>query len=105
MRVVFSDAALSDLDAIADWIGQDSWEQAEAFVLAVRERCLSLASHPNRYPVVHALPFSALRKLVHRGYLIFYQVSAGEVEIIHVLEGSRDWEAILLDEAGPNAGG
>jgi plasmid stabilization system protein ParE len=38
----------------------------------VRERCLSLASHPNRYPAVHAMPFSNLRKLVHRGYLIFY---------------------------------
>jgi toxin ParE1/3/4 len=102
MRVVFSDAALADLDAIADWIGQDSWEQSEAFVLAVRERCLSLASHPNRFPAVHIPPFGGLRKLVHRGYLIIYQVSPNQVEIIHVFEGSRDWEAVLLHDVKPN---
>jgi plasmid stabilization system protein ParE len=77
MRVAFSDAALSDLNAIADWIGQVSWEQAEAFVLGVRDRCLSLASHPNRYPAVRLKPFGNLRKLVYRDYLIFYHVSAG----------------------------
>ena len=98
MRVVFSDAALSDLDAIADWIGRDSWDRAEVFVLAVRARCLSLSKHPNRYPAVHLPPFRNLRKLVYRGYLIFYQSSAFEVEVLHILQGSRDWEAVLRDE-------
>lgn len=56
MKEVLSDSALSDLDSIADWIGQDSWDRAEAFVLAVRERCLSLSKHPYRYPAVELPP-------------------------------------------------
>jgi plasmid stabilization system protein ParE len=101
MRVVFSDAALSDLDAIANWIGRDSREQAEAFVLAVGDKCLSLSKHPNRYPAVHLPPLRNLRKLTYRGYLIFYQATALEVEVIHILQGSRDWEAVLRGEAEP----
>lgn len=102
MRVVFTDAALSDLDAIADWIGRDSWDVAEAFVLQLRDRCQSLARHPNRYPAVHVLPFRNLRKLTYRGYLIFYHATAAEVEIVHILEGSRDWEAVLHSEPEPS---
>jgi plasmid stabilization system protein ParE len=55
-----------------------------------------------RYPAVHVLPFRDLRKITYRGYLIFYQSTAAEVEIVHILQGSRDWEALLRNEAGPN---
>lgn len=99
MKVVLTDAALSDLDAIAAWIGQDSWGRAEAFVVQLRARCFSLAKHPNRYPAVGALPFHNLRKVAHRGYLIFYRATAGKVEVVHILHGARDWEALLRDEA------
>jgi plasmid stabilization system protein ParE len=58
--------------------------------------------HPNRYPAVHVLPFRDLRKVTYRGYLIFYQATAAKVEIVHILQGSRDWEAVLRDEAEPN---
>jgi plasmid stabilization system protein ParE len=101
MSVVFSDAALSDLDTIGHWIARDCQQRAEAFVLAVRDRCLSLEEHPNRYPAVHLPPFRNLRKLTFRGYLIFYQSKDSKVEIIHILQGARDWEAVLRDEAEP----
>jgi toxin ParE1/3/4 len=103
MRVVFTAAALSDLDAIADWIGRDSLSAAEAFVLRLRDRCHSLAKHPNGYPAVDILPFRDLRKLTHRGYLIFYRSRAAEVEIVHILQGSRDWEASFRAKPVPSS--
>ena len=36
-----------------------------------------------------------LRRLVFRGYLVFYKVEADHVFIIPILHGARDYEAVL----------
>jgi toxin ParE1/3/4 len=41
---------------------------------------------------------SGLRRAIHGNYLIFYRVDPGEVVIIHVLHGARDYEPILFPE-------
>lgn len=95
MKVTFTDAAEADLEAIADWIAEDDQKRAASFVMELRERCLSLADKPNRFPVARRAGGQVFRKLVHRDYLIFYRVLADRVEIDHVLHGARDWVGLL----------
>lgn len=95
MKVVFTAAAEADLEAIADWIDEDNPARAVTFARALRERCLSLADKPNRFPVARRVAGQVFRKFVYRDYLIFYRVLADRVEIAHILHGARDWAALL----------
>jgi plasmid stabilization system protein ParE len=37
-----------------------------------------------------------IRRCVHGSYLIFYRLQPEQIEVIHVLQGARDVEAILF---------
>ena len=74
MKVRFAASAEADLEAIGDWIAADNPNRALTFVLELRDRCLSLADRPRRFPVARRIGDRAFRKLSHRDYLIFYLV-------------------------------
>lgn len=95
MRVVLAPSAQADLTEIADWIGADDWDQAEAFRCALLERCGTLGSNPRRYPLVRYAGARKLRKLSYHDYLIFYRVLESEVEVIRIVHGKRDWVRLL----------
>jgi toxin ParE1/3/4 len=95
VKVNFTGAAEAGLEAIADWIAEDDQMRAASFVMELRERCLSLADKPNRFPVARRAGGHVFRKLVYRDYLIFYRVLTDHVEVDHVLHGARDWVGLL----------
>ncbi|HEX2763206.1 MAG TPA: type II toxin-antitoxin system RelE/ParE family toxin [Allosphingosinicella sp.] len=95
MIVRLSGAAVADLEEIGDRIAADDPAAARRFVSGLTDRCLSLARHPLRFPVVRRIGDDALRKLSWRGYLIFYRVGQKSVEIVRIAHGSRDWAAFL----------
>lgn len=98
MKVVLTERALADLDGIADWIGHDNWDRAEAFVELLEAKCMSLSRFPRRYPLVTGSAEAGLRKLPYRDYLIFYRPLDEKVEILRIVHGARDWAALLSDE-------
>ncbi|MCX7363189.1 MAG: type II toxin-antitoxin system RelE/ParE family toxin [Alphaproteobacteria bacterium] len=53
---------------------------------------------PKAYPFADRQGDSALRRRIYRNYLIFFDVGATEVEILHVLHGARDSEQIIFPE-------
>lgn len=95
MKVRLARSAEADLSAIADWIGEDDPRRAASFVRELQGRCMSLASRPRRFPIAREIGGVPIRKLGHRGYLIFYAVLEDRVEVIHVVHGARDWAALL----------
>jgi plasmid stabilization system protein ParE len=52
VRVRLSARARLDLEEIGDWIAADDAQAAQRFVASLVDRCLSLAEHPGRCPVV-----------------------------------------------------
>ena len=52
MKVVISQAAEADLEAIADWIAQDSPQRALSFVIELRDACMGLGHMPRSFPLV-----------------------------------------------------
>ncbi|MFO0137150.1 MAG: type II toxin-antitoxin system RelE/ParE family toxin [Cyanobacteriota bacterium] len=96
MRVVITAAAKADLLAIRRYIEADNPTRAVNFVEELLNRCLALADTPRAYPVVPRYEHFGIRRCVHGNYLIFYRLQPEQIEVIHVLQGARDIEALLF---------
>ncbi len=96
MKVVLTDVAVGDLDAIADYVAKEAPDRAAALVDALLDRCASLSDMPARYPLVPRYEASGIRRQLCGHYLIFYRIGEEAVEIVHVLHGAMDYEAILF---------
>ncbi|TIU34472.1 MAG: type II toxin-antitoxin system RelE/ParE family toxin [Mesorhizobium sp.] len=96
--LTFTDQAKADLEAIANHIALDNPLRAVTFIQELRDDCLRLRTMPERHPVVERYRSSGVRRRVHGRYLIFYRVSPGAVEILHVLHGAMEFENILFPE-------
>ena len=99
MKLVFTDQAKADLLQISEWIAGDNPARAFTFVTELENRCERLVAMPRAYPLVPRHEGSGIRRVPHGEHLIFYRLTDDAVEIIHALNGARDYEAILfLDE-------
>jgi plasmid stabilization system protein ParE len=98
-RVIISKPALGDLGTIARFIAQGP-QGSPTTALKIGEELItlsqSLATLPYRGPVVRRRP--GLRKLSHRYYLIFYQVTETTrlVEIVRIWDGRQNPSGLIL---------
>lgn len=76
MRVVITAAAKADLLAIRYYIATDNPTGA--------------------YPLVPRYERFGIRRCAHGDYLIFYRLQQEQIEVIHILQGARDIEALLF---------
>jgi plasmid stabilization system protein ParE len=95
MNVLVMPAAEADLLAIGMWIAEDNPVRAETFLRELREACRSIGDTPRAYPVLGRYRRVTVRRRTYRDYLIFYRIGKEQVEVVHVLHGARDYEAIL----------
>ncbi len=79
-----------------DYSGGDNPSWAVSFVEELLDRCLALADTPRAYPLVPRYERYGIRRCVHGNYLIFYRLQPEQIEVIHVLQGARDIEALLF---------
>jgi plasmid stabilization system protein ParE len=98
MKLVFTLAARSDLQAIGDWIAQDNPARALSFVDELERHCSRLTGMSHVHPVLAGHEQSGIRKSVHGRYLIFYRITSDALEILHILHGAQDWGWRLLEE-------
>ncbi len=88
-QVVWTEPAVADLDAIADFIALDKPSAARALVQRVLEHVGQLAEHPLSGPRARELPGSGYRQLVEPPCRIFYRVEASRVLILHVMRSEQ----------------
>jgi addiction module RelE/StbE family toxin len=88
--VIYSEAALADLEQITAFIAADNAEAAERFANRLVDLAESLRSLPERGRPVKKWP--SVRVLVLSPYLIFYRFEkpADTVEILRFWHGARD---------------
>jgi toxin ParE1/3/4 len=95
-----SPEAQADIDDIWDSIAQDKPSAADRFTASLSEKFSVLA----RQPRIGRL-CDELRPGLHRfpvgNYLTFYRIRSRKVEIVRVLHGARDIEAIFDPEGEP----
>src|ERR1700749_3416804 len=88
-EIVWSDAALIDLDDIADYIAIENPAAAAAFVQRALDRVEQLRRHPHSGPKVPELGRSRYRQLSEPPCRIFYRVESRRVLIVHVMRAKR----------------
>ena len=99
MKVVVTEAAFADLLDIGRSIRRDNPARAETFVAELFDRCQRLGAMPQAYPLLPDWEAKGIRRRPYGDYLIFYRITGEAVEVLHVLHGARDYEAILFPEA------
>jgi toxin ParE1/3/4 len=102
VKVVFSQNAERGLEEIGDWIARDNPERARSFVADLVKACKSIGKAPHSYPFVDKGRDPTLRRRIHRSHLIFFDIGADQVEILHIIHGARDYPPIVFanDETG-----
>lgn len=96
MKVVITDQAEADLIEIGEFIRPHNPKRAITFVDELLDRCDTLADMPNAFPLIPRYESHGIRRCVHRDYLIFYRINKNLIEVIHILHGARDYEALLF---------
>jgi toxin ParE1/3/4 len=95
VKVVLTRRALADLEAIAEWIGQDNPHRALSFTSALRAKCKDLANTPEAWPVKQGWNPMGARIQHWRGYLIVCVVLPVRIDVLHVVNGARDLDVLL----------
>jgi len=93
-EVIWTEPALSDLEAIADSIALDNPTAARELVQRVFEHVGQLADHPLSGPKLPEFKGWRYRQIVEPPCRAIYRHEKGRVHILHVVRGER-----LLDQA------
>lgn len=93
-KVRLSTEAIQDIAAIGDEISQYSPRRAAKFTDDIGVEFDLLREMPERFSKVRR--HENLRRNVFGKYLIFYLVSETAVDIVHIIHGAMDYEAILF---------
>jgi toxin ParE1/3/4 len=88
-EIIWTEPALSDLDAIADYIALDKPEAARRLVQRVFTHVEQLATHPKSGSVPPELRGSRYRQIVEPPCRVFYRYDGERVFILHVIRGER----------------
>ena len=98
-RVLKRPEAESDLDEIWWYIAQDSPDNADRFLDRLQERCRALADFPQIGTRRDDLK-TGLRSHPCGHYLIFYFPLEDGIDVVRVLHGARDLEALFDPDEG-----
>jgi addiction module RelE/StbE family toxin len=93
-EIVWTEPALSDLEAIADYIALDNPAAASALVQRVFAHVSQLAEHPLSGSKLPELEGWRYRQIIEPPCRAIYRHEKGKVHILHVVRGER-----LLDQA------
>ncbi|SEM43474.1 addiction module toxin, RelE/StbE family [Pseudoxanthomonas sp. GM95] len=88
-EIIWSEPALADLDAIADYIALESPAAAAALVQRVFIHVEQLADHPNSGSRPKELGKSRYRQIIEPPCRVFYRVDGTRVVILHVMRTER----------------
>jgi len=90
MKLVWSEAALTDLAGIRDFIARDSEHYAAGFAQRLVDAVDILQVHPELGQTVPELKKYKIRQLIFQNYGILYQIRADNVRVLIVVHAGRD---------------
>lgn len=93
-HIVKRPAALRDLIEIWEYIAEDSEAMADAFIETIDQKIQALATSPGVGREREELG-EGVRSFPVGRYVIFYRLYQGGIEIVRVLHGSRDINALF----------
>lgn len=88
-QIVWTEPALSDLDAIADFIALDKPSAARELIARVFDHVAQLADFPKSGSRPRELRDSRYRQIVEPPCRVFYRLEGEQVVILHVMRSER----------------
>jgi len=95
-EVVWTEPALADLDAIADYIALDNPQAARELVRRVFRHVGQFVTHPLSGPKLPEFKGWRYRQIVERPCRVIYRHEKGVVHVVHVVRGERLLDKRLL---------
>jgi toxin ParE1/3/4 len=96
-EIIWTEPALAELDAIADYIALDKPAAARRLVQRVFSSVEQLAHFPASGSRVSELPKSVYRQLVVKPCRIFYRHEGDRVFVVFVMRGERLFQKEFLE--------
>jgi plasmid stabilization system protein ParE len=96
-RLVWTEPALADLDAIAEYVAIDKPDAAAVLVARVLEAVARLRRYPSsgkRPPELSKTPY---REIVSGPCRVFYRLGSGTVYVLHVMRAERLLRRYMLE--------
>jgi toxin ParE1/3/4 len=90
MKVVYITEAIADLDGIFDYIANHYPAISDAFQNRLYAVIARIARWPESAQEVSDRPGVRVASLIRYTYKVFYRVSGGTVEILHVHHAARE---------------
>lgn len=98
-KVVWTDNASNNLQAIYEYIAKDSTIYAERFVRSLVKATAKLESMPTCGRIVPEFNDSSLREVIFQNYRIVYSIRPHDmVPILAVLHAARDFTQVFVSE-------
>lgn len=88
--VVWTDEALSDLEAIGEYFDRTSPRYASSIIERLYASVEPLAEHPKMGRQVPEVAHETLRELIVENYRVIYQLRDGQIEIVTIVHSRRD---------------
>jgi len=95
-EVIWTEPALNDLDAIADYIALENPEAALKLVQAVFAHVGQLAEHPKSGSKPHELKGWRYRQIIETPCRVFYREDGERVFILYVMRAERLLRSAVL---------
>jgi toxin ParE1/3/4 len=98
-EVIWTEPALQELDAIAEYIALDNAVAAKHLVQELFNKTQRLKSFPESGRIPPELPDSVYRELVIPPCRVFYRVDAKRVLVLYVMREERQLRAYMLENS------
>ena len=95
-QVIWTEPALHDLDAIADYIALDDPQAARGLVQRVFQHVGQLAEHPDSGSRPPEMRRSRYRQIVEAPCRVFYRYDGTRLFILHVMRSERRFRKTRL---------
>ncbi len=96
-RCVIAPRASRDLNDISDYFVERDIEAGERLLKEFNEKCQNLMRFPKMGKSYERI-LKKLRGVPLKGYIIFYRVIPDGIEILRVISGRQDLEALFDDQ-------
>ena len=90
MKVLWTDSAVAQLQAIHDYLAQTSPEYALRIVDRLTKRSIQIAAFPLSGRMVPEYELNEVRELIEGRYRIIYLLEAAQVQVLAVIHGARE---------------
>jgi toxin ParE1/3/4 len=96
-RLRLSPEANSDLEAAIDWLAARNPRAASRLYQRMRQKFAALSDAPGAGIPSDGMR-AGMRRAIVRPYVVYYRTDSSVVEIVRILHGRRDHDAIFSGE-------